>query len=243
MKNKILLIVSIIALSSNSYANPWYIDGSFGASNPKSINHIDFPGKFSNSNLFSIAAGYKQDEHLRYDLLLMFNNNYNYYDTDNDSDMPAEGRLVQTRISNYEHKAKLSNMSLFFNVYYHFTKLDNGLLNPYIGGGFGFVNNKLGDIYHYIDVPGKELAKTILGDSQSDFAWNLVIGNQTKLNDHMKLFLEYRYIDFGKFQTSLKEYHHWFKGTPDYEFVSDNVDRGTSKLTSNSFFAGIRFDL
>jgi Opacity protein and related surface antigens len=100
---------------------------------------------------------------------------------------------------------KVSDFAINANVHYNFEM--EGTIKPYVGAGLGFnaLSTTASATYPaYNPITGQIVNQTISATgSASRIGINLLAGANYKMNDHMKLFLEPRYVlasDFNHFE-------------------------------------------
>ena len=91
-------------------------------------------------------------------------------------------------------KADITSMAVMANLY---LELAEGGVTPYIGGGVGMSQNKLGDVA--LDNSG--IQGTIQGDTKLGFAWGAMLGFSFPLASHLAIDIAYRFMDLGDVQT------------------------------------------
>ncbi len=93
--------------------------------------------------------------------------------------------------------ASVKSTTLMFNGYKDLGSF--GGITPYIGAGVGVSYNKMSDVY-FTDNPN--LLNRIGGASRTSLAWSLMAGVGYQLNERAILDLGYRYMDYGKAESS-----------------------------------------
>jgi opacity protein-like surface antigen len=93
-------------------------------------------------------------------------------------------------------KADITSLALMGNLYFELS--DSGGVTPYIGGGLGVAQNKLGDV----TLANSGFQGTIVGDTKVGFAWGVMLGFSFPVASHLAFDIAYRYMDLGEVQTT-----------------------------------------
>jgi len=137
------------------------------------LNHV---GK---SPMFSVGAGWRISPNVRTDLTAAYRGGYQL----KDSDAAAT-----------EFKADIKSTSVMLAGYY---EAASGWVRPYVGGGVGWAQNKIGTITG----TGAAFTNEFPGGTWSGLAWSLMAGIGIPLGSRLTLDVAYRYIDLGKIES------------------------------------------
>lgn len=99
---------------------------------------------------------------------------------------------------------------VFLNAIFHPTRMSKPQLQPFLGGGIGYIHNNSGDPSYYahgIHVTGGNLT----GHNTNNFAYQLFIGNNYQLNRNCFLNTNLRWIYFGKIANNYVHTSHVWK--------------------------------
>jgi len=220
----ILLMLFALFLATQARADPkYYIDFKAGGAYRANKFSQEFKGgKLSKSASFSLAVGIMPIDQVAFDLSLTYNPKFGYkfvgpYDID----------PTLTKINS----SKFRNVTITTNGYY-FLLDKTSFIIPYVGAGIGWSRNTISNNPHYID---GEYNFTRKGGVHNDLAWKLTAGSLFKLNDKVKLSLEYSYTNLGHFKS----------GKVDYVVNGDifPVSRSKTKIRTHSIMVGLRYEL
>lgn len=126
--------------------------------------------------------------------------------------------------ANIGYKSEIKSQFVMANLYYDFNTGSDW--TPYVGAGLGYARVKADNSVNYA---GQAMS---LSKSSNNFAWNLTAGLSYQVTDDLVIDASYRYIDYGKVDTSGRfdlgqKYHH---------------DVNTrSKVRSNELNIGVRY--
>ena len=98
--------------------------------------------------------------------------------------------------------SSLSGMAHLFLDIANLLGVSLGILQPYVGGGFGVTHNRLGDMVY--EFPGNSGAHKITitpAGNKTDVAFMAAIGTGIGLTDTILLDISYRYTELGRVQT------------------------------------------
>ncbi|MFK7761554.1 MAG: outer membrane protein [Candidatus Midichloriaceae bacterium] len=217
MKNKNLLISSVSIFSfyftfvtinsTGAYeGKKIYIGAGYGlgiankiGSQYKLTHDSSFPQKRPrDSQIFSLALGYKLGNNVRAELAFNQFSNFKYQGRAHYTDYSSSS--VGNKV-NYEYKQKLRSNAFFANFYYDFNQFNK--FAPYVNMGLGLSKNKSGTLYvKHKNVVGDSWEIANKSEARNQFAWNVGIGIAYKLNDKICLdLINYKYNDLGKFST------------------------------------------
>jgi opacity protein-like surface antigen len=144
------------------------------------------------SAVFSGAGGYRFSKNIRTELELVYHPDFAV-----DEDFLTSGIQVET-------KAEISSLGVFANVYYD---IPLGRVTPFVGAGIGFSRNELGDIRNTA-MTGPYAGQSVLsnGDTETSFAWQLIVGCSIPLRESLALDFSYHYMDLGDLKTGYNSY-------------------------------------
>jgi opacity protein-like surface antigen len=129
---------------------------------------------------------------------------------------------------------KVNSNSVLVNGYYDIPVKIAGRVQPFVGGGIGWVKNKM-DNLKWTD-PG--FAGGLPGGTWSGTAWQLTLGADVSVANNWVMEIGYRYVDLGKI---VKEAGAGTSGDP---FNANNfTTKMTGKLRANEFLLSFRYEL
>lgn len=91
-------------------------------------------------------------------------------------------------------KIKISNNSMFLNMYYDIPT--GSIITPYIGGGVGLSKLKFDSEISDQSSPDFKISKT-------NFSYNLAAGFSIKVSQNSKINLGYRYVNYGDLEKTI----------------------------------------
>jgi opacity protein-like surface antigen len=144
------------------------------------------------SAVFSGAFGFRFSKNIRTELELVYHPDFAV-----DEEFRTSGIEVET-------KAEISSLGVFANVYYD---IPLGSVTPFVGAGIGFSRNELDDIRNTA-MTGPFAGQSVIsnGDTETSFAWQLIVGCSIPIRDSLALDLSYHYIDLGDLKTGYNSY-------------------------------------
>lgn len=101
-------------------------------------------------------------------------------------------------------KSSLSSFSTGLNAYYDFTNFSESGVTPYITGGVGMSQNKIGDSSLYVD---NEQQAQFSSNTDTSFMWKLGVGVQKKINESIFVDLSYKFADLGVAKSGTGSYY------------------------------------
>lgn len=234
LRNQISTIVACIALHTPLYANsPFY--GTFELGNSTSnfgnieasapLNNTttsDVIDDKDNSTYAGIGLGYDwQNTSLRSEI------QYNKYGSQEFIDDMLFNGVGAERTT-----VKVKQEALMFNLLYDF-KITSSNFVPYVGGGVGISKFKVSATQ--VDNPPQvgRLAN-FAENSDTNFAWNLVVGANYNLTTTTTIGLGYRYTDLGKVATD-------DNCVSSNAHICDQNETHSAKLDSNLFFVKVNY--
>lgn len=145
---------------------------------------------FKNKNSVPVSAsiGYKYSPNFRFDVNLTYLPSYNI----NLQGIDSEGDSILVKTS-------LSSFSTSLNAYYDFTNMAKSGFVPYITGGMGISQNRLGDSNYYVN---ERLFQQFSSNTNPSFTWKLGLGMLTKINDNIFIDFGYKFVDLGVAKSS-----------------------------------------
>jgi opacity protein-like surface antigen len=223
----IVFLTFLILLPFTSQAdNRFYIEPKFGIAK---FNASLFHSNPNNSFIGEVEGGYLINKHLSIAVNASLAPSIKY-SSNHDSYNPT----LNTFYSHYTH---LKMQSLLFNSYYNFPN-SKFFMEPYIGIGAGISKNTIKDTMVYQDDMMSNVTNyyylTREGASNTNLAWNLILGGIIKLNNNFKLDVQYKYTNLGKIKTG--NYIIYRDGN------SENAEVTSSNLTMQSIVIGLRYE-
>ena len=95
---------------------------------------------------------------------------------------------------------KIVNSTLMLNIYYS-PQFNDKVIKPYINAGIGASRNKVGKM-DSITYPSWPVGPgAIEGKTTTSFAWQIGVGTDITINQHVALNAGYRLVDLGKMST------------------------------------------
>jgi|SRR5882672_2904704 len=135
-------------------------------------------GDVGKSPVFSAGLGWRIAPNIRTDLTVAYRGGYQLKDSDAASDFKADIKSSNLMLAGYYEAA-------------------SGWARPYVGGGVGWAQNKIGAITN----TGAGFSTESPGGTRSGLAWSLMAGVGIPLGSRLTLDVAYRYIDLGKIES------------------------------------------
>jgi opacity protein-like surface antigen len=180
----------------------WYLRGDVGYGATRLGRATPSPdrGAFTNAKLreggtLGAGAGYRFNEHLRFDLTI--DHRFSARFTAADALLPGFAEL--------HDRANFSATTGLVNAYVDLGNW-NGI-TPYIGGGIGMSNKRMSDYVVDVCAPTCDVARAefrrLPDRSRNDLAWALMAGVGVDVGGGATLDLGYRYLNLGKAQSGV----------------------------------------
>jgi opacity protein-like surface antigen len=170
--------------------------------------------KVGESSVFGIGVGYKLNKQIRADVS---------YSKRGGFKLNGDDSAAQRFTSDIDSEVVL------LTGYYSF---DLASVKPYLGLGFGWANNKMGNLG--VSVPGT--VATGPGGKKNNLAWQVVGGVDIPLTSALVLDVAYHYVDLGKLATDSGIY------TVNGVVTPPAVDGGKGNLRANELTVGLRYN-
>jgi opacity protein-like surface antigen len=189
-----------------------------------------------NAPMFGAGFGLYLTPNSRADVTLSYRVNYEYR-TRNVQPEINTGSLEPIWQKNVLIRQRLSVFSAMANGYYDLPL--NSYFTPYVTIGAGAAIVRTGDYTSH--ETGMINSTTPIdkwdrrpGKNTSNFAWSTGLGFKTKIDERIGFDFGYKYVDMGKFYTTIRNY--------DIGLGEFTVKTLHSKLRAHEFGAGLRFD-
>jgi opacity protein-like surface antigen len=181
------------------------------------VGNLSAGFNMDNGSSFGLALGQFQGANLRTELEYAFRYN------DMDSLQLTDNQGAGLNLSSFNLDGNVTAHSGMANVIWQFQTAGSRWVNPYVGGGVGFV---------FLSAEADRVGRSVLADGadgNSSFAYQLFAGINTQLSSTMDVFVEYRHFGADKIrlQTDLVAANAGtgvFAGS--YDYSSDNVHFG-----------------
>ncbi len=192
-KHLITLLISTllcnIASAEETEATYLRLDAGLTQSSEKlGNNDTYYKQNLDGAEFYGFGAGYIFNKNIRTDLTLTGRTN---------SKFSYEGEYFGNSVSANQN---ISSTTLMLNAYYSLPI--NNTFSPYINAGLGAARISMGD--YSSSYNSGEATYSISSSTNYNFAWNLGLGGQMKLNKNLAFDAFFRFIDFGKTKTQYK---------------------------------------
>ena len=172
----------------------WYLRGDVGfalyqgGNASWTTNHGEkrnfFDEIWDHGMVFDFGVGYQVHEKVRLDLTGGYRHDVSY-----------EGKGPCDVCSPHPYTKEelvVSAWTLFLNGYYDFGSYSS--VTPYVGGGIGVAKLSTGDY-------STNYGQAFTGNTDYNFAWNVMAGASFDVSDNVKLDANYRFVSLGDFET------------------------------------------
>lgn len=169
----------------------WAEDANFREDDPTSdpFLYITFPSAvggdelddIGDSPIISGGIGYRFNESFRTDITISHRWGF---------------ELDEADIAGTIYEADIESTAYMINGYYDIP-VDMGRFRPFFGVGIGFARNKLDKLEWYDPTPA---SGKIPGGTNTDFAWQLMLGTVVEISERCGIEFGYRYHDAGEIE-------------------------------------------
>lgn len=240
---KHFIILSILALSSQAYANNGiYTSVKLGVSDSK-FQDTEFDAKSNylenyeisdkDLNIFpTLSAAVGFDFNSISNINARAELEYSYKDENRYSSLvtSADGSDISSNNIIVNHKIK--SQSLMLNGYFDFK--NKSKFTPYINVGAGVTRLDKTNTYAYNPNIGHQSNSLSNSNHDNLFTWSAGAGVSYKVNKNVDLDISYKYVDAGKYK---------FNSSIEQAGYANNYETNLEgKLTSNDYSLGIRYN-